>query len=167
MPAGDPYVTHEVDGKQYRFRKMTVYDRRELVRRDRAPRRQVLKQDMLDVGTDKDTIVQTLQEFDAAGQLPSALYEAFDSVDGKVNVFELATSTLKLDNGLPVWERRPDAQACIDYIASLDALGQQNVSFELCGLRPVERGGDEEDAENPTAGGAAATGAREMTTARP
>lgn len=154
-----PHVEREHDGKLVRFRKMTPYDRSEVVRKYslvRAADRAALKRDLADASAPKEEMIATLQDFDSRTKSMTAFNDAIDTPDGRKDLFDLSLCSMTLAGpSNPKWELTPDHAAAVEYLGTLSSETSADLAAELCNLPPIKRDAPAEDDEqeadaNPT-----------------
>ncbi len=150
MSAGCPSVVRKYENQDIILRKLTPYDRAELLRREKARQRASLLQSLRDVQAEKGESITTLRDFDSQMLGSSDFLNLFDSLAGKADVFDLVLSEMTMAGpGVPSWTYQDDINLHRAYIASLDMGESTILAAELCG---VTLGGEPEEAEPDTYG---------------
>jgi hypothetical protein len=131
MPVGEGFV----ESGGFRFRKLSPFDQKEVVRRDVTRRREQLKRDLLDFSADKSEAIDTLREFDHENRAADTFVDAFNTVDGKADVFDLSVSDMTLPKpGCPEWKAMGNAAEMIGHVSSLAGVDKLTLACELCAL---------------------------------
>lgn len=162
MP-GTPYILRSGPADsgngvvEYRFRKLTPYDRAELLRRERSRQRAVAIQNLRDSGADKDEMFASLRDFEAKPATAEDFIDLFNSVIGKAEIIDLSLMELSMAGpGQPAWKYREDAEAARDFANAMPggdlvelAAGLCNISLEPADEK-VEVYGEGSDPNPPT-----------------
>jgi hypothetical protein len=134
MPVGEPVVTREHGDAKITLRKLTPYDRSEVVRRDAVRERNRLKADLKDVGADAAAVIATLRDFDADRRANANIFiSVFDTPDGKVDIFTIAATAFSMTPQGPAWDL-PDLTPVLNYLATLSPGEQTLLAAELSGI---------------------------------
>lgn len=132
MPVGEGFVVREHEGKSYRFRKLSQYDRREILAREKSRRRASLLQSLRDAGADKGEMVYELREFDKQQFGDDEYLDLLFGTAGQCDIFEHATSDITLGRpGQPEWKQRGDASEALGYVGTLKMGEQLALAAEL------------------------------------
>jgi hypothetical protein len=87
---GDTHVTVTLGSEEVRLRKLTVYDRRNILKGLRGEQRKLKIETLKDVGADKAEMLGELEAFDEKPLEDFDFLRHFDTPDGKADVFDAA-----------------------------------------------------------------------------
>ncbi len=135
MALGEPFVERIGEQEaQYLYRKLTVYDRAEVIRRDRLRQRAALLQDLKDAGADKREMIETLRDFDREKSVSGDFLTLFDSLEGKADIFDLSVCDIAYTSGAATWARKANADDLMAFLTAMPLGEQTELAAELCGV---------------------------------
>jgi hypothetical protein len=159
MSVGKPFIERPLeDGSVLKFRKLTPYDRAEVIERDRSRRRKKLLANLKDAGADKGEIVASLNEFekdeDERQKKNLGLFiDIFNTPAGKADVIDLALSVLTMKRpGEQTWEYLGESAKLREHVDSLGSTDALVLAAEIASLKlgePEEVDDDPADEGNP------------------
>jgi len=88
MPVGERHIERKVGGNDVQFRKLTAYDRRDLLCGLKKQKRASLLDDLKAAGADKSEILGELRAFDDEKFGETQFVEYVNTLDGQTAVFD-------------------------------------------------------------------------------
>jgi hypothetical protein len=88
MSVGERTITRPIGGKDYQFKKLTPYDRVEILRKLKAQKRESLLADLKAVGAEKEEMLGELRALDEVQYGEREFIGYVNSLDGRLAIIE-------------------------------------------------------------------------------